>query len=72
MTTDDYVLVGVLDKIEMIIGIEKFDDTKIFIDAYNKLADEVTLKNAVILISCAKNDAYKFYLRIFLEGALAA
>ena len=56
----------------MIIGIEKFDDTKILIGAYHKLSDEVTLKNAVILILCAKNDVNKFYLKIFLEGALAA
>ena len=49
----------------MIIGIEKFDDTKILIDVYHKLSDEVTLKNAVVLILCAKNDVNKFYLKYF-------
>ena len=32
MMVDDYMLGKVLGKIKEIIGIEKFDDTKIFID----------------------------------------
>ena len=38
-------------KIIMMTGIEKFDNSKILIDKDNKLADEVTLKNVVALIS---------------------
>ena len=41
----------VLDKIKMIKGFEKFDDAKILMDTDDKLFDEVTLKNVVILIS---------------------
>ena len=52
----------VLDKIKMIIGIEKFDNTKILIDTGIKLADEGTLKNAVILILCVIKNDDKFYL----------
>ena len=52
-----------LDKIKMIIGIEKFGNTKILIDTDDKLADEVTLKNVVILTSCVKDDG-KFYLQL--------
>ena len=34
----------------MILGLENFDNAKILIDIENKLADEVTLENFVILI----------------------
>ena len=40
-----------LDEIKMIIGNERFDDTKILIDIDDKLAAEVTLKNVVININ---------------------
>lgn len=46
----DYILDEVLNKIKMIISIEKYDDTKILIEIDDKLPDGVTLKNAVILI----------------------
>ena len=36
---------------EKIIGIEKFDDTKILIDIDNKLPDDITLKKC-----CCIND----------------
>ena len=39
-----------LNKIKMIISIEKYDDPKILIEIDDKLPDGVTLKNAVILI----------------------
>ena len=48
----------VLDKIKEIIGIEKFDDTKILID---KLPNKITLKNVVILIACVIKDDSKLY-----------
>ena len=56
----------------MIIGIEKVDDTKMLIDTDHKLADEVTLKNIVILISCVIKEFDNFYPQMFLEGALVA
>ena len=40
-----------LDEIKMIVGNERFDDTKILIDIDDKLAAEVTLKNVVININ---------------------
>ena len=66
------MLDGVFDKIKMIISIEKFDDTKILTDTDNNLADKVTLKNAVILISCVIIDGGQFYPQLFLEEALVA
>ena len=48
---DNYVLDKVLDKTKEIIGIEKFDDTKILIDTDDTLPEDITLKNAVILIT---------------------
>ena len=51
------ILDKVLDKIKKIIGYEKLDDTKFFIDTDDKLSDNVTLKNVVMLITCViKND----------------
>ena len=50
--TDDYMLCEVLNKIKIIISIQKFDNTNILINTNDKLADGVTLKNALILISC--------------------
>ena len=49
---DDYMLDKVLDKIKEIIGIEKFDGTKILIYADDKFADDITLKNVMILMAC--------------------
>ena len=62
LTIDDYVLDKVLDKTEEIIGIEKFDDTKILIDTDDKLPDNITLQNAVILMTSAIKNDDKFYL----------
>ena len=67
---DNYMLNIVLDKIEKITGIEKFDNTKILIDTDDKLPDDITLKNVVILITCVIKDNGKSYLQIFLEKAL--
>ena len=39
----------VIHKIKEIIGIEKFDDTKVLIETDYKLPDDITLKNVVIL-----------------------
>ena len=52
--TDDYMFDKVLDKIEMVIGIQKFDDAKILINTDDKLFEGVTLKNIVVLNSFVK------------------
>ena len=57
---DDYMLYKVLDKIKNIIGIEKFDDTKILVDIDYKLPDDIALKNIVVLMKCVMKDADKF------------
>ena len=52
MIADDYTLHKVLDKIKMIISIEEFNGTKIIVETDDKLPDDVTLKIAVLLITC--------------------
>ena len=63
-----------MDKIKQIIGIENFYDTKILIGANDKLPDDITLKNVVILMTCVMKHIIKFYgkfyLQLFLEEAL--
>ena len=56
---DDYML----DKV--IIDIEKFDDTMILIHTDDKMPDDTTLKNVVILITCVIKDDGKFYAKYF-------
>ena len=51
---DDYMLDKVLDKIKMILGIEKFDNTKILIKTDDKLLDY--LVDVVILITWVIKD----------------
>ena len=63
-------MIIVLDKIKMIIGIEKFDDTKILMGV-DKLSDDITLKYVKVL-TCVMKDGDKIYLQIFLEEALLA
>ena len=62
-------MIKILDKVKEIIGIEKFDNTKILVDTNDKL-QEITLKNIVILITCDIKDDGKFYSQIFIEEAL--
>ena len=57
---DDYMLDKVLDKIKETIGIKTFDKTKILIDTDDKLPNDITLKNVVILITCVIKDDGKF------------
>lgn len=40
----NYLLRKILDQIKEIIGIGKFNDTKILIDTYDELPDDVILK----------------------------
>ena len=50
--------------------LDKTDATKILVDTDDKLPDDITLKNAVILMTCVIKDDGKFYPQIFLEEAL--
>ena len=52
------------------IGIENFDNTKILIDADDKLPDNITLKNVAILMSYVTKYDSELYPQIFLEKAL--
>ena len=72
LMVDDYMLHEALDKIKNIIGIEKFDDANILMDIDDKFLDDITLKNAVISMTCVIEGNGKFYLKIFLEEALYA
>ena len=50
--------------IKEILGIEKFDNNNILIDADDKLPDD-TFKNVVILMACIIKDQNKFYPNYF-------
>ena len=40
------------------------------IEADDKLVDEITFKNAVILIRCFRKDDDKFYAKLYADEAL--
>ena len=65
LMVDGNILDKVLDKNKNIIGIEKFDDTKILIDTESKLPDDITIKNFVILITWIIKDDGNFYPQLF-------
>ena len=65
LMVDGNILDKVLDKNKSIIGIEKFDDTKILIDTDSKLPDDITIKNFVILITWIIKDDGNFYPQLF-------
>ena len=50
-----------------IIGIEKFDNTNVLIGAHDKLQNDITWKNVVILIACVIKDDNKLYPQLFLQ-----
>ena len=57
---DNYKLDEILDRIKEIIGIEKFDDTKILVDKDDKLPDDVTKNMLKYLVTCIIKDDGKF------------
>ena len=58
MITDEFLLDKVLDETKEVMYIEKLYDTKILIDTGDKFPDGITLKDALILMTCAiKDDA---------------
>ena len=66
LIVNDNVSNKALDKIKKIIDFVKFDNTKILFHTYDKLPNDFTLKDAVILITCVTNDDGKSYSQIFL------
>ena len=60
----------VWDKIKDIESIENFGNTKILIDTDDKLPNNITLKYAVIVVTCDIKDDDKFHAQQFLEEAL--
>ena len=66
---DDYTLDKVFDKSKR-TGIEKFENIRILINTNDKLPDDTTLKNAMILMTFVIKDGDKFYPQLFLEEAL--
>ena len=52
------------------ISFERFDDTKMLIDTDDKLPDDITFKNVVVLMTCVIRDGNKFYSQIFSEEIL--
>ena len=64
------ILDKVLDMIKEIIEIDKFDNTEILIDTDDKLPDDITLKNILILMTCFIKDDGNFYPKQFLTEAL--
>ena len=49
---------------------QNFDYIKVLIDTDDKLPDDITLKNVVILITCVSKDDDEFYMQLLLEQAL--
>ena len=67
---DDNILDQVLDKIKEIVGFEKFDDNKKWIETDEDIRpDYITLKN-VALITCIIQDGDKSYPQLVLQEAL--
>ena len=54
-------------KIKEITCIEKFDDTKVLTETNDKLPDDITFKNDVILMTCVIKGDDRFYPQLFLE-----
>ena len=52
----DNILNKTLGKIKKIIGIKKFNETKILIDTDDKLLVDIAFKNAILVTSVVKDD----------------
>ena len=57
---DDYTLDKVLEKIKR-IGLEKLGDIRILIDTDDKFPEDITIKKAVILMTCVIKHDDKLY-----------
>ena len=69
LMADDYTQDKAWDKIKR-VDIEKRDDVRILINTDDKLPDGITLKNAMILMTCVIKDGGNFYPQLVLEHAL--
>ena len=69
LMVDDFTLNKALDRIKR-IDFKKRDDTRILIDGDDKLPDDTTLQNDVILMTGAFKDHDKFFPQLFLGEAL--
>ena len=70
MVDDCYMLDKLLDKVKQIVSTEKFDNTKILTDTDNKLLDDITSKNEVILATCVLKGNGIFHPQILEEALL--
>ena len=53
---NDNILNKTLGKIKKIIGIKKFNETKILIDTDDKLLVDIAFKNVILVTSVVKDD----------------
>ena len=53
---NDNILNKTLGKIKKIIGIKKFNETKILIDTDDKLVVDIAFKNVILVTSVVKDD----------------
>ena len=60
----------IIDKVKQIVSTEKFDNTKILTDTDNKLLDDITSKNVVILATCVLKGNGIFHPQILEEALL--
>ena len=63
------ILYKISDKVLKIIAFEKFGNIKFLIETDDKLPDDITLKNVVILVASIINDGDKCYSQISSEEA---
>ena len=54
-----------LNRVKETTVIEEFDKTKVYED--EKLSDNITSKNVLILITCGIKDDSRYYLQLFSE-----
>ena len=67
---DDYMLDKVLARIKEIIAIKESDNTKMSIDTHDKLPDDITFKNVVVLMTYVIKDDGTFFPQLFLDEVL--
>ena len=53
---NDNILNKTLGKIKKIVGIKKFNETKILIDTDDKLPVDIAFKNVILVTSVVKDD----------------
>ena len=57
----------ILDKINIVIAIEAFDNTNISIDTNDKLPDHISLKDLIILTTCNIKGNDKYCSQLFVR-----